>query len=149
VETRDWVTGEWTLCALAGPANRQARIAADNIAGRASRFRGTQGTSVLGLFGTTVASTGEREGLRGRRPGLRLLPQACARLLSPAPRRPETHPRAAARKGIWAARSHRGSAAAAPTRPGASEKTLKRVGRPYAKIYTHGGWGVLVSGGRA
>jgi NADPH-dependent 2,4-dienoyl-CoA reductase/sulfur reductase-like enzyme len=37
--------------ALAGPANRQGRIAADVIAGRDSRFRGTQGTSIIGLFG--------------------------------------------------------------------------------------------------
>lgn len=58
----------------------QGRIAADNIAGRPSTFRGTQGTSVVGLFGLTVASTG------------------------------------------------------------ASEKTLKRLGRPYAKVLTHGGW---------
>ncbi|KAI8475971.1 MAG: hypothetical protein J3K34DRAFT_402530 [Monoraphidium minutum] len=77
VETKDWVTGEHGMCALAGPANRQGRIAADNIAGRPSRFRGTQGTSVVGIFGLTVASTG------------------------------------------------------------ASEKTLTRVGRPYAKVYTH------------
>ena len=45
VEVRDFVTGEWSLLALAGPANRQARIAADVIAGRGSRFRGTQGTA--------------------------------------------------------------------------------------------------------
>ena len=44
VEVRDFVTGEWSLIALAGPANRQGRIAADVIAGRDSRFRGTQGT---------------------------------------------------------------------------------------------------------
>ncbi len=104
------MTGEYGICALAGPANRQVRllgdalftahistrrtlspppplpdkclnppvclkpglqiiyhhihliqgrIAADNIAGRDSRFRGCQGTSVVGLFGLTVASTGE------------------------------------------------------------------------------------------
>ncbi len=51
VEVRDFVTGEWSLIALAGPANRQARIAADVIAGRDSHFRGTQGTAVVGLFG--------------------------------------------------------------------------------------------------
>lgn len=61
VETKDWVTGEWTLCALAGPANRQGRIAADNIAGRPSRFRGTQGTSVVGILGLTAACTGANE----------------------------------------------------------------------------------------
>ncbi|KIZ05075.1 FAD-dependent pyridine nucleotide-disulfide oxidoreductase [Monoraphidium neglectum] len=77
VESKDWVTGEWGLCPLAGPANRQGRIAADNIAGRDSKFRGTQGTAVVGLFGLTIASTG------------------------------------------------------------ANEKTLKRLGRPYVKVYTH------------
>jgi len=61
VEVRDFVTGQWSLIALAGPANRQARIAADVIAGRDSRFRGTQGTSVVGLFGSTVAWTGASE----------------------------------------------------------------------------------------
>ena len=47
--------------ALAGPANRQGRIAADVIAGRDSRFRGTQGTSVIGLFGAAAAWTGASE----------------------------------------------------------------------------------------
>ena len=61
VEVRDFVTGEWSLIALAGPANRQARIAAEVIAGRDSRFRGTQGTAVVGLFGSTVAWTGANE----------------------------------------------------------------------------------------
>jgi NADPH-dependent 2,4-dienoyl-CoA reductase/sulfur reductase-like enzyme/rhodanese-related sulfurtransferase len=61
VEVRDFVTGEWTLIPLAGPANRQGRIAADVIAGRDSRFRGTQGTSVIGVFGATVATTGANE----------------------------------------------------------------------------------------
>lgn len=77
VEVLDWVTGEYSLVPLAGPANRQGRIAADNIAGRSSTFRGVQGTSVVGIFGMTLASTG------------------------------------------------------------ASEKTLKRVGIPYKKIYIH------------
>jgi len=61
VEVKDFVTGEWSLIPLAGPANRQGRIAADVIAGRDARFRGTQGTSVLGLFGATVAMTGANE----------------------------------------------------------------------------------------
>jgi NADPH-dependent 2,4-dienoyl-CoA reductase/sulfur reductase-like enzyme/rhodanese-related sulfurtransferase len=61
VEVKDFVTGEWSLIALAGPANRQARIAADVIAGRDSRYRGTQGTAVVGLFGATVAWTGANE----------------------------------------------------------------------------------------
>ena len=61
VEVRDYVTGEWTLVPLAGPANRQGRIAADVISGRDSRFRGTQGTAVVGLFGMTLATTGANE----------------------------------------------------------------------------------------
>ena len=66
VEVKDFVTGEWSLIPLAGPANRQGRIAADVIAGRDSRFRGTQGTSVIGVFGATVATTGASEKLLTR-----------------------------------------------------------------------------------
>ena len=66
VEVKDFVTGEWSLIPLAGPANRQGRIAADVIAGRDSRFRGTQGTSVIGVFGATVATTGANEKLLNR-----------------------------------------------------------------------------------
>ncbi len=61
IEVKDFVTGEWSLIALAGPANRQGRIAADVIAGRNSRFRGTQGSSICGLFGGGVAWTGASE----------------------------------------------------------------------------------------
>jgi len=61
IEVKDWVTGQWSLVALAGPANRQGRIAADVIAGRDSRFRGTQGTSIIGLFGGAAAWTGVNE----------------------------------------------------------------------------------------
>jgi NADPH-dependent 2,4-dienoyl-CoA reductase/sulfur reductase-like enzyme/rhodanese-related sulfurtransferase len=61
VEVKDWVTGEWGLIPLAGPANRQGRIAADVIAGREARFRGTQGTSIIGLFGAAAAWTGVNE----------------------------------------------------------------------------------------
>lgn len=61
IEVKDFVTGQWTLCALAGPANRQGRIAADVIAGRDSRFRGTQGTSICQIFEAVVASTGASE----------------------------------------------------------------------------------------
>ncbi|KAG2502006.1 hypothetical protein HYH03_000502 [Edaphochlamys debaryana] len=78
VEVKDFVTGEHTLIPLAGPANRQGRIVADVITGgEPSRFRGSQGTGVVGLFGLTLASTG------------------------------------------------------------ASEKTLKRLGRAYKKVYLH------------
>jgi NADPH-dependent 2,4-dienoyl-CoA reductase/sulfur reductase-like enzyme/rhodanese-related sulfurtransferase len=61
VEVRDIVTGEWTLLPLAGPANRQGRIAANAIFGRASSFRGVQGTTVCGTFGLTLAATGANE----------------------------------------------------------------------------------------
>ncbi|MGA8050131.1 MAG: FAD-dependent oxidoreductase [Burkholderiales bacterium] len=61
VEVKDFVTGERSLVALAGPANRQGRIAADAIAGRDSRFRGTQGTSIIGFFGGAAAWTGASE----------------------------------------------------------------------------------------
>ena len=61
IEVKDFVTGQWSLVALAGPANRQGRIAADVIAGRNSRYRGTQGTSIIGLFGGAAAWTGVSE----------------------------------------------------------------------------------------
>jgi NADPH-dependent 2,4-dienoyl-CoA reductase/sulfur reductase-like enzyme/rhodanese-related sulfurtransferase len=61
VEVRDFVTGQWALIPLAGPANRQGRIAADVIAGRDSRFRGTQGTSICQIFEGVIASTGASE----------------------------------------------------------------------------------------
>jgi NADPH-dependent 2,4-dienoyl-CoA reductase/sulfur reductase-like enzyme/rhodanese-related sulfurtransferase len=61
IEVIDYMTREWSLVALAGPANRQGRIAADVIAGRDSHFRGTQGTAVIGLFDATVAWTGVSE----------------------------------------------------------------------------------------
>jgi NADPH-dependent 2,4-dienoyl-CoA reductase/sulfur reductase-like enzyme/rhodanese-related sulfurtransferase len=61
IEVKDFVTGQWSLVALAGPANRQGRIAADVIAGRDSRYRGTQGTSIIGLFGGAAAWTGVSE----------------------------------------------------------------------------------------
>jgi NADPH-dependent 2,4-dienoyl-CoA reductase/sulfur reductase-like enzyme/rhodanese-related sulfurtransferase len=61
VEVKDFVTGQWTLIPLAGPANRQGRIAADVIAGRDSRFRGTQGTSICKIFKGVIAQTGASE----------------------------------------------------------------------------------------
>lgn len=77
IETTDFGTGERTQVPLAGPANRQGRIAADNVFGRHTKYRGTQGTAILGFFGTTLAMTG------------------------------------------------------------LSEKTLKRLGKPYRKVYVH------------
>jgi NADPH-dependent 2,4-dienoyl-CoA reductase/sulfur reductase-like enzyme/rhodanese-related sulfurtransferase len=61
VEVQDVVTGDDLLIPLAGPANRQGRIAADSILGRDVAFRGVQGTAVCGLFGLTVAATGATE----------------------------------------------------------------------------------------
>lgn len=61
VEVRDWISGEEVLVPLAGPANRQGRIAADNICGRDSVFRGVQGTAICGVFGLQVATTGASE----------------------------------------------------------------------------------------
>src|SRR5262249_6652229 len=61
VEVKDCITGNWNLITLAGPANRQGRIAADVIAGRNARFRGAQGTSIVGLFGAAAAWTGASE----------------------------------------------------------------------------------------
>lgn len=60
-ETSDVVTGQRTQVPLAGPANRQGRIAADNACGRDSRYRGTQGTAIVGFFGVTGAMTGASE----------------------------------------------------------------------------------------
>jgi rhodanese-related sulfurtransferase len=65
VEVQDVLTGQETVLPLAGPANRQGRIAAEGIAGRPSRFRGVQATAVVGILGMIVASTGASEkGLR-------------------------------------------------------------------------------------
>lgn len=77
VEIRDFLSGDPTQVPLAGPANRQGRIAADNAFGREVKYRGTQGTAILGFFDSTAAITG------------------------------------------------------------ASEKTLRRTGRPFRKIYIH------------
>jgi NADPH-dependent 2,4-dienoyl-CoA reductase/sulfur reductase-like enzyme/rhodanese-related sulfurtransferase len=61
VETRNLLTGEPTLSMLAGPANREGRIAADTIAGRDSQYRGTQGTAVVKVFDMTAGGTGLTE----------------------------------------------------------------------------------------
>jgi NADPH-dependent 2,4-dienoyl-CoA reductase/sulfur reductase-like enzyme len=61
IEVKDFGTGQWSLIALAEPVNRQGRIAADVIAGRNSRYRGTQGTAIIGLFGGAAAWTGISE----------------------------------------------------------------------------------------
>lgn len=77
IEVTDFVVGGPTQVPLAGPANRQGRLAADHIFGRAVRYRGTQGTAIVRVFDLTAAMTG------------------------------------------------------------ASEKVLRRAGRPYRKIYVH------------
>jgi pyruvate/2-oxoglutarate dehydrogenase complex dihydrolipoamide dehydrogenase (E3) component/rhodanese-related sulfurtransferase len=61
IEVRDFITGEWGVIPLAGPANRQGRIAADNVFGRPSQYSGTQGTAILRLFSLTAACTGASE----------------------------------------------------------------------------------------
>ena len=65
IEVRDVLTGQETILPLAGPANRQGRVAAESIAGRETQFRGVQATAVVGLMGMIAASTGASEkGLR-------------------------------------------------------------------------------------
>jgi len=61
VEVQNAITGHWDLIPLAGPANRQGRVAADVIAGRDAHFNGVLGTSVCGFFGMTIAMTGATE----------------------------------------------------------------------------------------
>ena len=65
IEVHDVVSGQEVILPLAGPANRQGRVAAQAIAGRPVSFRGVQGTSIVGVLGLTVATTGASEkGLR-------------------------------------------------------------------------------------
>lgn len=61
VEVTHFVTGHKTAIPLAGPANKQGRIVADNIHGIPSKYEGTQGTSVLKCFDLTIAATGLTE----------------------------------------------------------------------------------------
>ena len=61
MEETDFVTGESVLIPLAGPANRQGRIAADNMLGRSETYKKTQGTAICKLFDLAVASTGLNE----------------------------------------------------------------------------------------
>ena len=69
VQVKHYVTGEDTLIALAGPANKQGRIAADNICGGDSRYLGSQGSSVIKVFDLTAAVTGLNE-TNARKSGL-------------------------------------------------------------------------------
>lgn len=61
IEAKDFVSGQNMLLPLAGPANRQGRIVADNICGLKSTYKKTQGTSVIKIFDLTVASSGNNE----------------------------------------------------------------------------------------
>lgn len=61
IEVSDVVIGQPTQVPLAGPANRQGRLAVDHAFGRSVRYRGTQGTAIIGLFGMTAALTGASE----------------------------------------------------------------------------------------
>ena len=61
IEVDEFVTGTKALIPLAGPANRQGRIAADNILGRESRYKKTQGTAICKLFDLTIGMTGVNE----------------------------------------------------------------------------------------
>lgn len=61
VEVQDFVTGKATLVPLAGPANRQGRMAANNMFGRNESYQGTQGTAICKIFDLAVASTGKNE----------------------------------------------------------------------------------------
>ena len=71
IEVEDPVFQEPTMVPLAGPANKQGRIAADNIAGMSERYAGTQGSSVAKVFDLTAASTGANEKTLAKR-GLEL-----------------------------------------------------------------------------
>lgn len=69
VQVKHYVTGKDALISLAGPANKQGRIAADNICGGDSRYTGSQGSSVIKVFGMTAAVTGINE-TNARKAGL-------------------------------------------------------------------------------
>ena len=69
VQVKQYVTGEDALIALAGPANKQGRIVADNICGGDSRYLGSQGSSVIKVFDMTAATTGINE-TNARKSGL-------------------------------------------------------------------------------
>jgi len=78
VQVKHFVTGEDALISLAGPANRQGRIIADNICGGDSRYTGSQGSSVIKVFSLTAAVTGINE-THARKAGVK----ADAVILSP------------------------------------------------------------------
>ena len=61
VQVKHYITGSDAVISLAGPANRQGRVAADNICGLDSSYPGSQGSSVIKIFDMTIASTGINE----------------------------------------------------------------------------------------
>jgi rhodanese-related sulfurtransferase len=61
IEVKDYINGNAAMIPLAGPANRQGRIVANNIYGKAERYKGTLGTSIAKVFDLTVATTGNNE----------------------------------------------------------------------------------------
>ena len=61
IEIKDFISGNEALIPLAGPANKQGRIAANNLCGQLEKFEGTQGTSIVKIFDITVAVTGNNE----------------------------------------------------------------------------------------
>ena len=61
IEVKHFVTGQKTVVPLAGPANKQGRIVADNVCGRDSKYIGSQGSSIIKVFDMTVATTGINE----------------------------------------------------------------------------------------
>ena len=69
VQVKHYVTGQEALISLAGPANKQGRIIADNICGGDSRYLGSQGSSVIKVFDMTAATTGMNE-TNARKAGL-------------------------------------------------------------------------------
>ena len=69
VQVKHYVTGQDALISLAGPANKQGRIAADHICGKNSTYPGSQGSSVIKVFDMTAAVTGVNE-TNARKAGL-------------------------------------------------------------------------------
>jgi NADPH-dependent 2,4-dienoyl-CoA reductase/sulfur reductase-like enzyme/rhodanese-related sulfurtransferase len=61
VEVPEYITGKPVMIPLAGPANKQGRIAAENVMGRKTTYRGTMGTSIVDIFGLALACTGLNE----------------------------------------------------------------------------------------
>ena len=61
IEVENFITKEKTMIPLAGPANKQGRIVANNIAGDMEAYEGSMGTSVAQVFDLTVAATGVNE----------------------------------------------------------------------------------------